>query len=102
MIDHSKCDHPRTSKERAKCRRAQQDGDAPPARKKMGATPREVGGKEDNYGQVPRERWMECDQCGVERITHRGTDPVTGVLRYVGPKCLWTIKRAPDISPLDF
>ena len=51
----------------------------------------------DTYGQVPRERWQECDNCGVERVAFRGTDPLTRVLRYVGPKCFYTIKRADDI-----
>lgn len=101
MIDHSKCDHPRTSGARAKCRRG--DDPSAPKTKKMGRAPRESGSgdKDDSYGQTPRERWMECDNCGVERITYKGTDALTNVLRYVGPKCLYTIKRAPDLTPLD-
>lgn len=62
---------------------------------------RESADKDDNYGQVPRERWMECDNCGVERIAYKGTDLLTNVLRYVGPKCLYTIQRSPDLTPLD-
>lgn len=62
---------------------------------------KESSEKDDNYGQVPREKWMECDNCGVERISYRGTDPLTNVLRYVGSKCLYTIQRAPDLTPLD-
>lgn len=103
MINHSNCDHPSTSSARAKCRRqlaAGGEGKAP--RKKMGATPREPGGKDDNYGQTPREKWMECDKCGVERIAYKGTDPVSKVLIYVGEKCYWYIKDAPDRSPLDY
>jgi hypothetical protein len=45
---------------------------------------------------------MECDNCGVERVDRRGTDVLTGVLRYVGPKCAYTVKRSPDLTPLDW
>lgn len=102
MIDHTKCDHPRTSGARAKCRRGQ-DGSTPKT-KKMGKAPREsgAGDRDDNYGQTPRERWMECDNCGVERIAYRGTDPLTNVVRYVGPKCKYTIQHSPDLEVLPY
>lgn len=67
------------------------------ATKTSKATPKVVDDTPDTYGQVPRERWQECDGCGVERVHFRGTDPLTGVLRYVGFKCFYTIKRSDDI-----
>jgi|SRR6478752_735141 len=100
MIDHTNCDHPRTSGARAKCRR-QQAGTDTPKTKVMGKkerTPKE----DDNYGQTPRDKHLECDNCGVERIAYRGTDPLTGILRYVGSKCLYTIARSDDLIPLDW
>lgn len=97
MIDHSKCDHPRTSSARARCRRAQS---GEPVKKR--ATPREVGGggngAPDNYGQTPRDKADECHKCGVEKIEFRGTDPVSGILLYVGPKCAWYIRRSEDFK----
>lgn len=98
MIDHSGCDHPSTSGARAKCRRAHAGGPTPTKR----ATPRVVGDEpEDNYGQTPRDRHMECDKCGVEKIAYKGTDFLTGILLYVGAKCKWYIKDAPDLQALD-
>jgi hypothetical protein len=99
MIDHTNCDHPRTSGARAKCRRAAAGGDAPKT-KVMGKKTRDPK-DDDNYGQVPRDRHLECDNCGVERIAYRGTDPLTGILRFVGNRCLYTIARSDDLIPLD-
>jgi hypothetical protein len=98
MINHTNCDHPSTSGARAKCRR-QAAGDDSPKRKVMGKS--EAKDKDDNYGQVPRDKWLECDNCGVERIAYKGTDPLTGILRYVGERCRYTIARSADITPLD-
>ena len=98
MIDHSSCDHPSTSGARAKCRRAQ-NGSAPKT-KKMGATPR-TPKEDDSYGQTPRDRHMECDKCGVEKIEMRGTEPLTGILIYVGSKCSYYLKHADDVVLLD-
>lgn len=71
----------------------------------MGATPREVnfGKAEDdsNYGQTPSRKEDECRVCGVERIAYRGTEPVSGMLLYVGDKCLWRIKNAEDLRPIE-
>ena len=103
MINHSNCDHPSTSGARAKCRRAQSDGSTP-QRKKMNSAPREKVEKDDsadNYGQTPSRRDLECDNCGVERIAYKGTDPLTGIVKYVGEKCYYIVKRAADITPLD-
>lgn len=101
MISHAACDHESTSKARSACRKKMaggEDGKAP--RKKMGRAPREE--KEvDSYGQTPRDRDKECDKCGVEKIIARGTDPVSGILTYVGERCMWYIKRSPDLTPLD-
>ena len=109
MIDHSACSHPRTPKDRAKCRklRAQQGfhpplyslGPPPKARKK-GATAKRIDA-DDNYGQTPARRDMECHKCGVERIAYRGTDPISGILLYVGERCYWYIKNSPDREPVE-
>ena len=102
MIDHTNCDHPRTSSARARCRRLHTNGEEGAQRKKMGATPREPGsggdGKPDNYGQTPRDKADECHKCGVERIAYRGTDSLTGILLYVGERCLYHIKNADDLK----
>lgn len=52
------------------------------------------------YGQTPRDRDKACDNCGVEKALYRGTDPLTNVLRYVGDRCLYTIKRGGDLQVL--
>lgn len=108
MIDHSGCDHPRTSKDRAKCRklRAQAGFHPPlyslgPPPKVKGATSKRIKDDDDNYGQTPARRDMECHKCGVERIIARGTDPISGILLYVGEKCYWYIKDAPDRQPVE-
>lgn len=44
---------------------------------------------------------MECHKCGVERIIARGTDPISGILLYVGAKCYWYIKDAADRQPVE-
>lgn len=59
------------------------------------------GSDDDRYGQTPRDRDKECVNCGVERITMRGTDPITGLLLYVGDKCSYMVRRSPDITPID-
>lgn len=94
MINHSNCDHPRTSSARAKCRRAQ----------KNGATPHDVDFTEvweekapKRPKGTPRDRDMQCDVCGVERIEIRGTDPLTGVVISVGEKCSYMLKQSEDI-----
>lgn len=96
MINHTNCDHPSTSGARAKCRRSQGAGTT--KTKSRGATPRVVKDEdEDRYGQTPGRREDECHKCGVERIGYSGTDPVTKILLYVGPKCLWYIKDSDDL-----
>lgn len=102
MINHSNCDHPSTSGARAKCRRAQASGEAGPKRKRMGATPREVGTRDDdNYCQTPNRKDMECHVCGVERITWQGTDPLNHILRFVGDKCRYLIQDAEDLQAVE-
>jgi hypothetical protein len=114
MISHSECDHPKTPSARAKCRRLRsRDGGAGgegAVREKGGsrATPKsEWGGKahhdpdrERNTGQVPRDRHLQCDICGVERIMVKGTDPLTGILIYVGERCSYMVERQPDFEVL--
>lgn len=66
----------------------------------MGATPKEIGAEEDRYGQTPRDAWMECDNCGVEKIAYRGPNRVTRILRSVGERCKYTLDPE-EITPLD-
>lgn len=72
------------------------NGDAPTKTREK----RAKSDDDDRYGQTPKDPALCCDNCGVERITHRGTDPLTNVLRYVGRKCYYTIMRADDIEVL--
>lgn len=96
MIDHSGCDHPSTSSARARCRRAQANGEEGSApRKKMGSTPREAPDR-DNYGQTPGRREDECHICHVERIEFFGKDAWSGRTLLVGEKCAWRVKRSPE------
>lgn len=99
MIDHSKCEHARTSKDRAKCRRAQAGGSVKEV--DFSSTPKRARGKkddDDNYGQTPSRKEDECHKCGVEWIKWRGTDPMTGILLFVGDRCKWYIKTSPDLA----
>jgi hypothetical protein len=96
-IDHSKCEHPRTSKGRAWCRR-QKDGG--------GATPKTVdmsraGSSKVDGPKTPRDKDQECMVCGVERYEYRGTDSLTGILLYTGEKCKYMIQRASDLQIFD-
>lgn len=94
MISHRDCEHASTPSARAKCRRA-----------KNGATPKKVdfskvegrgrGGNKE-YGQTPRDRDKQCMNCGVERILYRGTDPMSGLLLYVGERCEYIVRHADD------
>lgn len=97
MIDHSKCDHERTSKARARCRRQQVGG-------KDRASTRTVDFSKGGGGKkasTPRDRDKQCDICGVERITMRGTPPLENIMLYVGDKCSYYLNDATDIVPLD-
>ncbi len=108
MINHSNCDHPSTSGARAKCRRAKA-GSTPTkenAPSEGGATPKEVffgkahhdPNRERNRGTTPRDKDKQCHICGVERIEFRGTDPITGILLFVGERCVYRIQRAADLQ----
>lgn len=94
MIDHSKCDHPRTSSARAKCRRGGGGSSTP----RKAASTKEVNfsGSGGAQGQTPRDRDKQCDVCGVERIAYFGLDVVSGVRLYVGERCYYMVKRDPD------
>lgn len=99
MIDHTNCDHPRTSSARAKCRRAHRNGGETPARK---ASKKDVdfGGGGGSKASTPRDRDMQCDVCGVERIELRGTDPLNGVILSVGAKCSYMLKQSHDVQAI--
>ena len=101
MIDHSNCDHPSTSGARAKCRRANKQVGFFPPLFSLGPPPRakkarQVDEDEDRYGQTPGRREDECHKCGVERIAYSGTDPITGIVLYVGERCRYYIRGAED------
>lgn len=98
MIDHSKCDHERTSSARARCRRGGSDA---PKRERKAATPRTVGvDDDDNYGQTPAWKADECHVCGVERSEFKGTDAFTNLFVLVGPRCAWRVKRSDDFAAM--
>ena len=95
-IDHSKCDHPRTSKGRAWCRR-QREGGATPKTVDMS----KAGSSRVDPPKTPRDKDQECMVCGVERYEYRGSDPLNGILLYVGEKCKYMVQRARDFQVYD-
>lgn len=99
MINHSTCEHPSTSAARSKCRKARAAGGE--YKGDGGATPRVVGERsksqdEDRYGQTPRDRHMQCDVCGVEKIAWRGLDVLSQVVLYVGDRCKYYVAQDPN------
>lgn len=115
MISHTGCDHERTPGARAKCRRTRSKGETlpwpQPPLYSLGPPPkvREVkwGGKahhdpdrERNQGTTPRDRDKQCDICGVEKILVRGTDPLRGILIFVGERCSYMVERSDDFQVL--
>ena len=97
-IDHSNCDHESSSSARARCRRAQANGQDAPT-----ASIRTINFKGSGAAKArtPRDRDKQCDNCGVERIAWKGTDPMNGILRFVGDKCRYIVMRADDLVELD-
>jgi hypothetical protein len=105
MIDHSSCDHERTPKARAKCRRARAEGeDSTPKRVKKGASVKELDftpeEKERNRGTTPRDRDMQCDVCGIERIVAHGKHRLRDLHMYVGEKCFYYLDPEAEIRVL--
>lgn len=101
MIDHTNCSHERTSSARAKCRRLRQEPWPRPPLFSLGPPPgvkkasvKEVD--EDRYGQTPGRKEDECHKCGVERIAYSGTDPISGIVLYVGERCRYYIRGVED------
>lgn len=112
MIDHSQCDHPSTPSARSKCRRARrkeggEDVSRETSTKHASKKDTWFGlahhnpDRERNQGTTPRDRDRQCHVCTVEKIQFRGTDPVSGILLYVGERCLWRIKNAPDLQMIE-
>ena len=97
-IDHSNCDHASSSSARAKCRRELANGTKSPM-----ASTRTINFKGTGAAKArtPRDRDKQCDNCGVERIAYKGTDPTNGILRYVGDKCEYIVRHAEDRVELD-
>ncbi len=95
MISHKDCEHPSTPSARAKCRRA-----------KAGGSVKEVdfsrsertsrGGGGGPRQQTPRDRDKQCMVCGVERIVWKGTDPLSGLILFVGERCEYMVRRSLD------
>jgi hypothetical protein len=54
-----------------------------------------------NHGTTPRDLDKQCMNCGVEKVVMRGTDPMTGILMYVGLRCEYLIRHALDIAPVE-
>ena len=50
---------------------------------------------------TPRDRDKQCDICGVERISMRGTPLVEGYMIFVGDKCAYYLNGATDVKVLD-
>jgi hypothetical protein len=98
MIDHSNCDHERTSKARAKCRRALANGAEAPKADKKELDFRGSGGVSS---KTPRDKERECMVCGVERFEARGRDMISGSYLYVGEKCMYMIQNDPDAQGWD-
>lgn len=97
MISHAECSHPSTPGARAKCRRARANGQEVKTTERVSvATPKETG-RERNRGTTPRDRDLQCDVCGVERIMWRGCDVLTGLLLYVGERCFYYVKEGDPI-----
>ena len=100
MISHKDCAHESTSGARAKCRRANGQGPKkepwhpPMVLPEKGASVKVVDF--DNYGQTPRDRDKQCMNCGVEKIAFRGTDPLSGLLLFVGERCEYMVRRSED------
>ena len=101
MINHSTCEHPSTSAARSRCRKARAAGGE--YKGPEGATPREVDFSKakskpdkDTYGQTPRDRHMQCDVCGVEKIAWRGLDVISQVVLYVGDRCKYYVAQDPN------
>ena len=98
MMNHSDCDHPRTSSARAKCRRRQAGGSTP---KRERATTKEVDfGRASGDVRTPSDPAMQCDVCGVERVALRGTDPLSGMILTVGERCSYMLRRSDDVEAL--
>lgn len=93
MIDHSRCDHERSSKARAKCRR---DNGATP--RKSGATPRALNLPKDDEDVRPKDRDRQCHNCHLRLIEWKGKDRVNDMLRYVCTKCKYILDPAQSIS----
>ena len=99
MISHSDCDHPSTSSARARCRRARANGQEVKTTERSPQSKTD-GPRERNRGTTPRDKDMQCDICGVEKILYRGTDPLSGLMLTVGDRCLYYIQRSDDLVVL--
>jgi len=100
MIDHSRCEHERTSRARAACRKARANGEAVP---QGGASVKEVDfkGSGGAQGSTPRDKDRACVVCGVEPFTARGRDLLNECMLYVGEKCFYMIQNDPDLQLWD-
>ena len=98
MINHSNCSHDATSSARAKCRRAIKSGKSPVPPQNSDS---EFRGSGNAKSKTPRDRDMQCDICGVERIEYRGTEMLTGLVYSVGEKCFYYIKDSEDLTILN-
>ena len=96
MISHAECDHPSTPGARAKCRRARAGGGETQT---IERSPRQTksGLRERNTGTTPKDRALQCDVCGVERIMWRGRDVLTSLTLYVGSRCFYYVKEGDPV-----
>lgn len=95
-IDHTNCEHERTSKARAKCRRDLASGATTPKAGKASSKEVDFSGSGGAQGTTPRDRWNACDVCGVERAILKGTPKIEKRLLFVGEKCSYYLNTAED------
>ena len=91
-INHASCDHESSSSARAKCRRAIAGG----AKKAPSKVIDLRDGTPTGRPRTPSDPAKCCDICGVERIILKGTDPLRGILIFVGEKCAYMVKNSAD------
>ena len=87
MMDHSKCEHPRTPKDRAKCRRS----NGIVSSNAGTATARVLSMDKVDKEEHPVDRDRQCHNCHLRKISTEGHDRVNNMLRWVCDKCIYIL-----------
>lgn len=87
MMDHSKCEHPRTPKDRAKCRRS----NGIVSSNAGTATARVLSMDKVDKEEHPVDRDRQCHNCHLRKIAHKGRDRVNNMIRLVCDKCYYIL-----------